>query len=295
MASKSEKDARDDDSGMRGDGVDEKIEAPGISIPIDLSPVQLIKADTKDGKTAEASYRMPPGNGPFPAIVFIHGGMLSRAADIREEDLLSMPIHTHFLSAGYVVVASTFRTFRENPSDPGRVYDNEAIIEHVKRLPQVDPDSVVVFGGSGGGDCALQLAGRIDLAAIVAGEPATILLARMLPPPDQKNRAEVMKKVHEHYTKENERLVKETIAKIRCPVLILHGDQHPLKHINFEIIVPELKAAGKDFVLKIYPGLRHGFYWGNKVGPDVVNDVFNTSAEFLAKHIRTKPTPIKLD
>lgn len=295
MASKSEKDARDDDVGMQGDGVGEKIETPGIAIPLDLSPVQLIKADTKDGKTAEASYRMPPGNGPFPAIVFIHGGMLFQAADKREEDLVSKPIHTRFLSSGYVTVASTFRTFRENPSDPGRIHDSEAIIEHIKKLPQVDPDSVAVFGGSGGGDCALQLAGRIDLAAIVAGEPATILLARMLPPPDQKNRGEVMKKVHKYYTKENERLVKETIAKIRCPVLILHGDQHPLKYINFEIIVPELKAAHKDFELKVYPGMRHGFYWGNKVGPEVVNDIFNTSAQFLAKHIRTKPTPIKFD
>jgi hypothetical protein len=45
-------------------------------------------------------------------------------------------------------------------------------------------------------------------------------------------------------------------------VLIVHGDIHPLKIINQEIIVPELKAANKPVEYIEYAGQPHGFWWG---------------------------------
>ena len=50
-----------------------------------------------------------------------------------------------------------------------------AVIDRVRHLPRMDSESVFVFGGSGGGSLALELAGQTKLAAIAAGEPANVL------------------------------------------------------------------------------------------------------------------------
>ena len=102
------------------------------------------------------------------------------------------------------------------------------------------------MGGSGGGSLALELAGEADLCAIVAGEPASVLFTGLMVrgmsdrgPAFQ----EVMRNPKKYYTPELQKFTRAKIEQIHCPVLIVHGDIHPLKIINQEIIVPELKAA----------------------------------------------------
>jgi len=81
------------------------------------------------------------------------------------------------------------------------------------------------------------------------------------------------------------------VAQIHCPVLIVHGDIHPLKIINQEIVVPELKAAGKPVEYIEYTGQPHAFWWG-MIDPAVGEKVFDDAMRFLKPHLRTQPATI---
>ena len=41
----------------------------------DLCPLEIVEATARDGAKAAAVLRKPPGEGPFPAVVFLHGGL----------------------------------------------------------------------------------------------------------------------------------------------------------------------------------------------------------------------------
>ena len=166
-----------------------------------------------------------------------------------------------------------------------------AIVAAVKKLPFVDGESVVVFGGSGGGSLALELAASTRLAAIVCGEPATLLFCGMLEDGEFGKRMEVLADPHKHYTAERQARTREKIKHISCPVLILHGDQHALKKLNGEIFLPELKAAGVDVEYKVYPGNPHGFYWGSGTDEKTVDQFLADVDAFLARRLKTPPHP----
>lgn len=58
----------------------------------------------KRDKQAAAVIRRPPGKGPFPDIVFLHGGLSQRNVDRVERETPNQPTNSRFLAAGYVTV-----------------------------------------------------------------------------------------------------------------------------------------------------------------------------------------------
>jgi hypothetical protein len=48
------------------------------------------------------------------------------------------------------------------------------------------------------------------------------------------------------HTPELQCFTQEKIRKIKCPILIAHGDKHVINRVNEQVVIPELKAAGKD-------------------------------------------------
>ena len=166
-------------------------------------PLEVIEAPTRDKQKATAVVRKPPGKGPFPAVILLHAGMgrkeLERGVDGAKQDALHSQQHTRFLAAGYVTVTAQRRGSKSDPQSPDSMADCLAVVEAVKKMPEVDPKSVVIFGHSGGGSFALVLAGETPLAAIAAGEPATVLFTGMLTKdsPDQQT---LMKDPKRYYT-----------------------------------------------------------------------------------------------
>jgi acetyl esterase len=55
--------------------------------------------------------------------------------------------------------------------------------------------------------------------------------------------------------------------------------------LNEDIVIPELKAAGKELKTKFYPGTWHGFSRGSK-------EFFDDAFAFYGKSIKTAPRPI---
>ncbi len=257
----------------------------------ELCPIEKIEATTQDEQKTRAFYRKPPGDGPFPAVICIHGGVQSASDQNLHNLLTGNPVYTRLLAAGYVTVAGDFRTYKANPQARGPIFDCLAIVDTVKKLPFVDSESVVVFGGSGGGSIALELASTTKLAAIVCGEPATLLFCGMLGPGEFNKRYDVLDDVQTYYTDERKALTQKKIKTISCPVLILHGDQHALKTLNSKIFLPELKAAGVEVEYKVYPGNSHGFYWGNGTSRETVEKFMADTLSFLEAKLKTKAKP----
>src|SRR5687767_5927846 len=59
----------------------------------------------------------------------------------------------------------------------------------------------------------------------------------------------IMAEPRKYLTPELEAHTREKIARVACPILLVHGDMHPINRINrinHEIVIPELQRAGKE-------------------------------------------------
>lgn len=269
-------------------------------IPEDRIPI----VDLGVTETAYGAIRKPPGDGPFPAIVFLHGGLgQSSMANLRAS-WVRQPTQARFLAWGYVTVTATRRSIRHDPQDPAVVKDTLDVVRAVQELPYVDAESVALYGGSGGGTLALEAASASDaLAAIVAGEPATIIYMGMFTKdhivfgddgkPTGDRRWDVMNAdAKALYTDSIRQRTRKKLASLSTPTLILHGDVHALQDFNLGVFVPEMEALGKPVTVRTYPGEPHGFYWGRGHDPAKALEANEDAHAFLQKHIRVQPSPV---
>ena len=63
-----------------------------------------------------------------------------------------------------------------------------------------------------------------------------------------------------YYTAEYQKTTRAKIERISSPMLIIHSDQEPtLVRFNNEVLIPELRAAGKELEVKSVSGEPHCF------------------------------------
>jgi dienelactone hydrolase len=268
------------------------------SISEDASPLQAIAPIADDGHVTQAYLRKPPGDGPFPAVVLIHGGLRQfPPGALRDAALGIYP--SRFLESGYVVVFTTYRS-RDALQSRAALHlqtaqslaDVKATLEYTQELAYVDRTSVVVDGCSGGGDLALRLAAQVDLPAVVAEEPAPVvidllsedLVARY-------SRGEDIDMVAAYRSAGGDDELLETIDRIASPILLVHGDdESSTNRFNAEIRIPELQAAGKEIRVAAYSG-GHCFAFGGGTSASSLSAFRDTDA-YIRERVQTQPAPI---
>jgi dipeptidyl aminopeptidase/acylaminoacyl peptidase len=284
----------------------EKITFPAVSEQ--ACPLMPIRPVAKDGHRGKGILRKPTGSGPFPAILWIHGGLAAQ----RTEELQSYargPNPSRLLAAGYVVIIPTYRSRDVDPQSTVSLQDCLAVVDYAKRLDYVDPKSIVVYGCSGGGDLALEIAAAAEVCAIIPEEPASLLMAGILNAkfPKQGRRytgdeaGPIMENPKQYYTPECRKILQAKIARIRCPILILQGDEDrrevPINKFNAQVLVPELRAAGKTLEVITYPGERHCFCFEGTGDlaprPSAVLKAFQDMDAFCRRYVSTKPKPLE--
>jgi dipeptidyl aminopeptidase/acylaminoacyl peptidase len=112
-----------------------------------------------DGLTITGMMQSPPGIGPFPVIILLHG-YFDRAyywsgADTEEAA-------DYFSSHGYLTIAPDFRSWGESDTGAslfhsGLVIDTLNLISSLPSLPQADPARVGLWGHSMGGGVATKV------------------------------------------------------------------------------------------------------------------------------------------
>jgi dipeptidyl aminopeptidase/acylaminoacyl peptidase len=235
------------------------------------SPVMQTWIKAKDGLYIAAAVRKPPsskwGNGPFPALIMFHGAPGGRGMD----QLVGWsrgdhggPVWERFLQEGYVVVVADYRGGDWNqmnkPSSTGLVTaidDGITVIDYVQNLPYVKRAEVSVYGVSLGGNLAMFLASRVPtLRAVVAGAPAPIWFLGAKLNPDG-SRPDYDRMQFDAAT------VRENIAPIRMPVLIIVGTEDRLQPLAIALH-DELAKQGKAARLEIFEHGYHDFVLGNQ-------------------------------
>lgn len=227
----------------------------------------------------------PEGEGPFPVIVFIHGGgwyqgnRQGHLDDIQEG-----------ARRGYVAATVSYRLMQfdeaqkettiATPNFPAQVHDVKAAIRWLRANADkyhVDPNRIGVTGQSAGGHLSLML-GLTDAEDELEGEGGH---------PEQSSRVQAvvnvfgpteMKSCYEGsavswifrlFTGGTPEEVPETyreaspvtyVTEDDPPILTLHGDKDQLVPITQATMLDErMKEAGADHTLLILEGAGHGF------------------------------------
>ena len=286
-------------AGIEGDGAGPMTSrVKPVEIPESASPILALEAKAADGRAVRAFWRKPEGDGPLPAIVFIHGG-LTQAPDVMLRRQLTVnPVITRMLAAGYAVAQATFRSYEQDVQSRGPIEDVRAVVHAMAKAPGVDPKRIALFGGSGGGNIALELGGDPGVHAIIAGEPATVLYTGMLTIGEYGPRLAIMAAPEKYFTPDLRQRTLEKLRSLRAPVLILHSDQHDLHKLNGPIFVPLMKEAGVKVEYREYPGYGHGFYsgggddrWGKGADDKVVGEVVRDMRAFLDEALPSAARP----
>lgn len=216
---------------------------------------------------------LPPGQGPFPLLVYCRGG-------IKRVGMTRLAWVSRFVDRGYAVFAPFYRGNRggEGREDFGGE-DRYDVIEAFRWLsahPLLDTSrfhlfgfsrgammtlftamedlgikSVVVWGGVA--DLSLTYEERVDLRRmlkrVVGGTPA---------------------KMHKGYAW---RSPIYDVEKLKCPVLIIHGTED--KQVGVEhahLLAHALEAAGMPYTLRIYEG--EGHFFQQEIYKQALEDMF---------------------
>lgn len=245
-------------------------------------PLDLVEPVARDGYKGLGILRRPSDTGGRPAVVLLHPGITTFSRETLEAIARESATANRFLAAGYVVLVPTYRSRDVDPQLPGSVEDCLAAVRFARQLPTVDPDSVIVYGCSGGGDLALELAAVDRVAAIVAEEPASMMFAGVLNkdsprigerfrPGQDPPISDPIGLYHATY----QPATRAKIARIETPILLLQNDpvfdfvSQSLIEFNTKVLVPELRAAGKRIQVTSFARQSHCFCFvgGNRVIP----------------------------
>ena len=277
-----------------------KVFVPGLPLSIEEYPILVDTVVSKDGKEFPLAYRKPLGDGPFPVMLFFHGGRGGKPKSIIGDDL-KKATPTRFLKKGYMIVDSTRRGLkpgapREEIEDPksysgGMIYDGIAAVQKTKTLPGADPESIVIFGSSVGGSLAIETAAQTTIAAVVAAEPTSSLWMGPKITPASFG----AEQFPQFYTDDVRDFVRSVIGEFSSPFLLLHGDPSGLRRADFSYLMRELEDLGKQAKSIGYAGYKHGFYNGGgarQMTAQELDEVIEDIHTFVFPHLKTKPEPL---
>jgi len=126
--------------------------------------IRQVYVPSYDGVHVSAALRKPAGEGPFPAILYIHGGVGGSGLEAMQR-MLRGRVPEHFHRLGYAGFAADYRRFHFGEDE---IQDVLAAYRTLAGYPFVDKTRIAVIGGSHGGYLAQMLATRISPAATVS-------------------------------------------------------------------------------------------------------------------------------
>jgi dipeptidyl aminopeptidase/acylaminoacyl peptidase len=255
------------------------------------------------GYNVYACLRRPEGDGPYPAVIVVHGGLGEASRRALRSNLLGVgtPVMDEMFKAGYVVVMTDFRRHDFGGKE---IDDVVAVFNYVAGLPYVDKGRIGIYGASHGGYIALMASTLVKPAAVVACAPVVDLVEEFrnvpappeTPPAKPSARLEFARELVERFGgppqnvphKYEELSILTYAGKISCPVLVIQGTSDQLL-AGSKLLKEEMDRQGKSCELALYPDQPHGFYWGLVRAGGVTQatkDALTKALSFLDQHLR---------
>lgn len=244
------------------------------------------------------------GDGPFPCLVFIHGGGWSGGNRHAYRSAIE-----NAAGKGYVAVTISYRLTQPDPQTgvpkepfPAQIHDCKAAVRWVRAHAgeyQIDPQRIGVAGASAGGHLSLlvgltddkdglegdlgnggqssrvqavcNIFGPTDMPVLFKSTPAVFGLVKALCNGTLEEQPEMYRAVSPV----------TYITKDDPPVLTLHGDDDKLVPVEqARILDAALKQAGVEHQLVILAGQGHGF------GGDAAKQADDAMWTFFDKHLK---------
>ncbi len=257
-----------------------------------LQTPQEVSYPSWDGLYIQGFLYLPPqvGEGQqCPALVQVHGGGTNsymQSLNLTEQ---------YLASRGYVVLAINYRggsgfgrEFQDLSVEDwlnGQAKDPGPAADYLRTLPYVN-GKVGIYGGSYGGMQSMAAITRTP-DKFDAAVPMRGIYSQSMTFPFMDRVGKIFARTgHGGLPEERPEIYAKTntidrFENITTPLLILHGEEDvraPFR--NYELAVEKLKALGKEFESKSYPGEGHGFR-------DPANriDMYRRLETFFAKHL----------
>jgi dipeptidyl aminopeptidase/acylaminoacyl peptidase len=238
-----------------------------------MAPARLVRIPSFDGRQVPAFLYVPGGSGPFPAVIFVHGGPTDQSK--RNFDAMLQ----YLVSKGYVVLVpnvrgstgygKTYTKLDNLDFGGGPLRDVVACKNWLVKSANADAQRIAVVGGSYGGYMALAAAtftpgefaaqvdyfGVSDLKSLVESFPAywssaaNIIYKKFGNPKDP---------AHAKYLHDRSPLY--FADRIQSPLLVVQGENDPrVRKDQSDRIVAAVKARKVPVHYLVLPGEGHGF------------------------------------
>jgi acetyl esterase/lipase len=247
------------------------------------------------------------GDGPFPAVLCIHGGAWQTGS---KDDFGSLIVT--FAQNGYLAASAEYR-MAPNYKWPAEIEDVKCAVRylraHAKEL-NIDPNNIYATGASAGGHLALMLgvtdpkdglegtggnpqeSSRVQAVANFYGPSDLRLWNAGLKKdiPEQKAMLESSKKILEDFlgTSDRSSPVMATVSPIThidandAPIITFHGTKDNIVSIDqAKLLHAVLEKAGVPQKLVIVEGEGHG--WGGETMKDSIRQTLSFFAAHAAK------------
>lgn len=255
-----------------------------------LSDVSYCSADNSAQKM---DVYFPASGGPWPAVVYVHGGSWMRGD--KSEAMMFAGIMT---SQGYLVVSVNYRLYPP-ARFPAMIEDVKCAIRSLRahaREYNLDPNRIGAFGVSAGGHLA-SLLGTSDqsdgwdvgdyldqssrVKAVVAMAPVTDL-SRYSPNAD----IEAMKRIGFGEDNAAQASPITHVTSDDPPFLLIHGDHDELvPYEQSQVMYDRLRQMNVPAQLVIVKNARHSFTAPEGIKPSLL-EINQIILDFLAKYLK---------
>lgn len=238
--------------------------------PPGLVEPALYRFESFDGESVPVFLFMPPGDGPFPVVVMVHGG--PEAQWVPEWHVNYVPLAQYLVSRGYAVAVPNVR----GSSGYGKRYEHlddirlrldsvrdlASLHEWLARRPEIDGSRAVVYGRSYGGYMVLAaLAFQPELWAAGVESVGISSFVTFLENTSPYRRA-VREREYGSLEHDRDFLIEASpithVDRMRAPLFIQHGANDPRVPLaESEEIARVLKEKGVRCELVVYEDEGH--------------------------------------
>jgi dipeptidyl aminopeptidase/acylaminoacyl peptidase len=259
----------------------------------ELVEPELLRIPAADGDIPCFVYRPRGARGPVPAVLYPHGGPEGQSRPAFAAHLTHLAAIVH---RGMALVVPNIH----GSTGYGRAWqvaihkdwggidlrDLRAVSDWMMKQPDFDQKRLAVYGGSYGGFATLTCVTRIpDLwrcAVDVFGVANLITMIENAQPNWRRFLARWIGDVERDREKLVERSPITHIENVRCPMLILQGENDPrVPKEESDQVVERLRGLGRRVEYVVYPGEGHGFTKRANA-----EDAYGRIIDFLTKELR---------